>query len=169
MGIIIHWVDNHMKWHEALIGFTPVKADHTSACLAEIFTEALDRIAITDRCSSITTDNASVNAAVHANLERYLEDTLRFAELPVLVPCLSHVIQLAQGMILGRLRCSPTNTEIERDWHEEKEKEDYDNQNHRRHSTPLEDPRGKGKGKASSSHEQYGEIPFTLAKVCRMW
>jgi hypothetical protein len=168
-GMIIHWIDNHMKWHEATIGFTPIKADHTSAHLARIFTEALDRIKITHRCLTITADNASVNTAAHANLERHLEDTLRFSEVPVLVPCLSHVIQLAQGMILGRLRCSPTNTEIERDWQEEREKEDYDNQNQQRHRVQHEDPRGKGKGKASSSREQYGEIPFTLAKVCRMW
>jgi hypothetical protein len=156
LGVVAHWIDLTMEWHEELVGFVPTNGKHKGAELASLVHEVIDNFDITPRLSSITVDNASSNGTmikeINAALETILPDTVtRF-------PCVSHVFQLSQGDLLGGLDCKPTNEAINFDISVgELEAMKYTDKSARGRRAQSTQPR--------RGPEKYGAIPWTLHKV----
>lgn len=160
-SVIAHWISNEMKWQEALLAFTPTAAKHKGVELADLLTNCFERFSIQNRVSTITTDNASNNNRMIESMNEELvlrprQNTDSF----LLIPCLSHIIQLAQGVLLDALDCKPTNEEIVRNWDDEEETEILK----KRRSIRLKSVRSKDP-KRVRGPEYYGDIPWTLYKV----
>ena len=144
-AIIAHWISTDMRWREELLAFSPTEARHKGRDLAGFVLDAVQYFDITRRIRSITSDNASANGTMIAELNEMLEDSeLGGSRKVVHVPCLSHVIQLAQGELLKGLRVFATNSEIIRDW----DQKDFEKEN--------------------IAIKANGEIPVTLWKVSHL-
>jgi hypothetical protein len=112
--MIAHWITADMKWHQALLSFKPTEAAHAGDQLAAFVLDVLQEFNITDRATSITADNAGNNRTMVEKLNTGL-DASGGSPLTRL-PCLSHVIQLAQGALVAKLGCKPTNEQINRNF-----------------------------------------------------
>jgi hypothetical protein len=89
------------------------------------------------------------------NSTRPLEVEINYENV-VRIPCLSHVIQLAQGALLDGLKCKPTNEEVEQSWDGEAMERALTEYNLRQ----------KVKNGTKKDLTSSGEIPLTLFKVC---
>jgi hypothetical protein len=113
-AMIGHWITADMKWQEALLSFKPTEAAHAGDKLAAFVLDVLQDFDVIDRTTAITADNAGNNRTMVQNLNAGL-DASGGSHITRL-PCLSHVIQLAQGAFLDKLKCKPTNEQINRNF-----------------------------------------------------
>jgi hypothetical protein len=147
MGVIASFIDRHWNMQEVLIGFEPIHTEHSGTELCTILERVIVQHHLDGRIVSITTDNASNNTTMMQEVEIMLEsiaESDNFIGGKVQhIPCLAHVLQLALGALLGRIRIVPTNQEILMNWEDQKQREG------------LEELQRIDKG-----------IGFTLGKVC---
>jgi hypothetical protein len=113
-AMIGHWITADMKWQETLLSFKPTEAAHAGDKLAVFVLDVLQDFDVIERTIAITADNAGKNRTMVENLNAGL-DASGGSHLTRL-PCLSHVVQLAQGALLKRLKCKPTNEQINRNF-----------------------------------------------------
>jgi hypothetical protein len=113
-AMIGHWITADMKWQEALLSFKPTEAAHAGDKLAAFVLDVLQDFDVIERTIAITADNAGNNRTMVENLNAGL-DASGGSHLTRL-PCLSHVVQLAQGALLKKLKCKPTNEQINRNF-----------------------------------------------------
>ena len=160
---IAHWITDKMEWREALLAFSPTEAQHKGRQLASILRDVIGEYQVADRVSTITSDNASPNATMTEALnEESLEYNLSSRSL-LRIPCLSHVIQLAQGALLDGIKCRPTNEEIVRDYDDKDSEVQRQQTNYGLRANPSRtNNSNRGDGRAGNV---YGEIPLTLWKV----
>jgi hypothetical protein len=71
---------------------------------------------ITNRVLSATTDNATNNNTLMVNVQETIWPQTRSDTLIFRVPCIVHVIQLSLNELLGKLKVTPPNQEIELEW-----------------------------------------------------
>jgi hypothetical protein len=170
-AIVAHWIDVDMIWHEALLAFTPTYAQSTGSAYSGFVQTCLDDYQISGRIRSITADNASNNGTMSSALNREMQN-IEHGNKILLVPCLSHVIQLAQGELLRGLKCTATNEEIERNWKEEDDSNLTERQRKQQSRVNAQRQRKENSGffrnqrSSKSFADKYGTIPLTLYKVC---
>jgi hypothetical protein len=161
-AVIGHWIDTNMQWYEALLAFSPTHAKSTGIDYANLIRCTIDKYALHGRVRSITTDNASNNATMGKDLNESVDE---IGSGIILIPCLAHVIQLAQGALMGALSCQATNDEIIRNW------EDSDEADVRKILGSRTSNRARKARKTQAQeanhqvHEEYGALPCTLLKV----
>lgn len=146
MGIMATFITEKWEYREALIGFEFLDGAHTGKELATIVQRVISQYRLDGRVHCITTDNASNNTTMMGTInemvaEISLEPTKYHDGVIHHIPCFAHILQLAQKALLGSIRLSPTNSELQIDWDERSVEE-------LRHLS-----RDKG-------------LPWTLAKVC---
>lgn len=105
-GITAHWVDSSFRLHDCLLGFEPLEGSHTGENLAQYVIETLNRFDLTKKLFCITADNASNNKTLSRAVARSLQEDegIVFDAEGSLIPCLSHVINLAVQDFLQGLR-----------------------------------------------------------------
>lgn len=137
MAIISTFIDENWKWHEQLIGFEYIEGQHNGTRLANAVNAILQKYELQARLLSLTTDNASNNATLHAELLTHLPATdfnnilsvgidaddkgENSTSLLTHIPCLAHIIQLALQQLLGKVHLRPTNNEFQQSWVDDKE------------------------------------------------
>ena len=121
MGIVAYYIDKLWTYRESLIGFEHLEGVHSGLELSKILLRILRKFNIQDRVTTITTDNAANNDVLVSELNKKLfsatQDSVSlFCNKVERIPCLSHVIQLALQALLGSIRISPENDELQRNW-----------------------------------------------------
>lgn len=119
LAITGYFIDMKWVYREVLLAFDPVYGSHTGKNLAEILLKNLRQHNLQHRILAITTDNASNNTTLMAELDESLRGELEtdslledFQDTTLSqlisnrhhIPCLAHVLQLAVNALLGKLR-----------------------------------------------------------------
>ena len=151
IAVLAYWIDKKWILHKALLAFDPIYDEHTGTRIAAILDNVIKTHNLSHRIQAFTTDNASNNGTMFEELGQLIKDRnddlgLDSADDPELIPCLSHVIQLAIGDLLGKIKINPTNEMLQANWEENEEQESF--QSTRRRYQSETDP-----------------IPLTLLKV----
>jgi hypothetical protein len=117
MAVTGYFFDDNWEYREVLLGFEPLHGAHSGINLSAVVMDLLERHGITNRVLAITTDNASNNKTLMANIQESIQ-SLDLAEgtMVVQVPCLAHVIQLSLQQLLGQMKANPKNDIVEKDW-----------------------------------------------------
>ncbi len=126
IAIKVYWIADSWTLKEALLGFEPVFGKHSGKSLGCVVWKLLETFELLGRIIAITTDNASNNKtlleAVNSAI-RWLNIKLNLNLISEIshIPCLAHVIQLAVQQLLFKIRISPANSQVKKDWIEEEE------------------------------------------------
>ena len=151
-----------MEWHERLLTFAPLHADHTAENQGRLIRTCLQTFDILDRVITITTDNASSNIKMCNSFTGGARLTERYLKNPIVyVLCLAYVIQLAQGALLENLQCKATNEEIDRNWDDDQAMKELVEKRRQLGLDCLEEPEA----------DENDLLALTLQKVCsiEMW
>ena len=117
MAITGYFIDDNWEYREILLGFEPLHGIHSGINLSAVVMDIFKRHEITDRVLAITTDNASNNNTLMANIQESIQSLdLGEGTIAVRVPCLAHVIQLSLKQLLGQMKANPKNDVAEKDW-----------------------------------------------------
>lgn len=127
LGIIASYITQDWRLKNTLIGFEHLEGVHTGHELAKIVYSCVQKHWIEDKVMAITTDNASNNTTLLSAMQDMVaeisKDDGMFKNKIQHIPCLSHIIQLGLQALLGSIRLSPTNDELEKVWDEKAEQE----------------------------------------------
>lgn len=91
-GITAHWITQDFKPRESIIGMKQVLGQHTGLNLSNHLHTVLLEYDIVDKIFCITTNNASNNNTMAAQVEKFIE---HFFAHEHLIGCLAHVINLS--------------------------------------------------------------------------
>jgi hypothetical protein len=106
-GITIHFIDNEWKMQEHLLSFKYLESEHDGASLAKAMIEVLEDYGIADRLLGVTLDNASNNATMLVEIEKYYASNYPNSGFSVVwnqVECMAHVLNLAAQQILKNFK-----------------------------------------------------------------
>jgi hypothetical protein len=120
MAITGYFIDQDWNYCEVLLGFEPLHGSHTGENLSKTVIQLLADHEISDRVLSVTTDNATNNNTLMMNIQDTLQSQYRSDIMVFRVPCIAHVIQLSLNELLGKLKATPPNKEIELEWSDDK-------------------------------------------------
>lgn len=120
MAITGYFLDQDWNYREVLLGFEHLHGSHTGENLSKSMHQLLTDHGITDRVLSMTTDNATNNNTLMMNIQETIQSQSRSDTLIFRVPCIAHVIQLSLNELLGKLKATPPNKEIELEWSNER-------------------------------------------------
>lgn len=133
MAITGYFIDSDWNYQEILLGFPPLQGDHSGKELARVVASTIRKFQLGSRILGITTDNASNNTTMFAELTQILKDELNNEHSSLLstavdpnfaavlrsahhIPCLTHVIQLSVKAFLDELRITPKNDNVQFSW-----------------------------------------------------
>jgi hypothetical protein len=116
MAITGYFIDQEWNYREVLLGFEHIHGSHTGSNLSETVFQILQEHGITDRISSITTDNASNNNTMMISIQDIIQSQGLTNTSVFRIPCLAHVIQLSLKQLLGKMKVDPVNQEVESEW-----------------------------------------------------
>ena len=112
MAVTGYFIDIDQNYQEILLGFEPLHGTYSGINLSVVLLGLLEQYKITDQVLTVTTDNASNNKTLLANLQESMPDNT-----PVIqVPCIIHVIQLSLKQLLGHIKASPENETTKMQW-----------------------------------------------------
>jgi hypothetical protein len=120
MAITGYFLDQDWNYCEVLLGFEHLHGSHTGENLSKTVIQLLTDHGITDRVLSVTTDNATNNNTLMMNIQETIQSQSQSDTLIFRVPCIAHVIQLSLNELLGKLKVTPPNKEIELEWSDER-------------------------------------------------
>ncbi|KAJ5300123.1 hypothetical protein N7508_007366 [Penicillium antarcticum] len=120
MAVTGYFLDQDWNYCEVLLGFEHLHGSHTGENLSKTVIQLLTDHEITDRVLSVTTDNATNNNTLMMNIQETIQSQSRSDTLIFRVPCIAHVIQLSLNELLGKLKVTPPNKEIELEWSDER-------------------------------------------------
>ena len=115
-----YFLDQDWNYCEVLLGFEHLNGSHTGENLSKNVIQLLADHGITHRVLSVTTDNATNNNTLMVNVQEAVQSQSRSNVLVFRVPCIAHVIQLSLNELLGKLKATPPNEEIETEWSDER-------------------------------------------------
>lgn len=120
MAITGYFLDKDWEYREVLLGFEPLHGSHTGVNLSTTVLQILQEHGITDRILSITTDNATNNNTMMANIQDTILSQGLSSTSILRIPCVAHVIQLSLNQLLGNMKANPINDEAEIEWSDER-------------------------------------------------
>ena len=130
LAINAYFIGKDWEYYEVLLAFRHIQGHHTGTRIADILEEEINFHEIEDVLGAITTDNASNNRTMTEAIMKAIQqkrglgdddDDLQSIEH---LPCLAHVIQLAISELLGKIRITPTNEELQATWDEYSDERD---------------------------------------------
>jgi hypothetical protein len=111
--IIGYFITPDWEYREIMIGFENLPEGHTGKEQAGVVYECLKRYGLTRQLGSITSDNATVNEAVNAELAKLLQqDRIAWDPVQHKIGCLAHTVQLILGVFIDSLKLKATNESI---------------------------------------------------------
>jgi hypothetical protein len=121
MAVTSYFIDIDWNYQEILLGFEPLHGTHSGINLSAVLLGLLEQYKITNQVLAVTTDNASNNKTLLANLQESMPDNT-----PVIrVPCIAHVIQLSLKQLLGHMKASLENETTKMQWSEKMSQSAY--------------------------------------------
>lgn len=120
MAITGYFLVRDWNYCEVLLGFEHLYGSHTGENLSKTVIQLLNNHGITNRVLSVTTDNATNNNTLMTNIQETIQSQSQSDTLIFRVPCIAHVIQLSLNELLGKLKVTPPNKEIELEWSDER-------------------------------------------------
>ena len=120
MAVTGCFLDQDWNYCEVLLGFEHLHGSHTGENLSKTVTQLLSDHRITDCVLTVTTDNATNNNTLMINVQETIQSQSRSDTLIFRDPRIAHVIQLSLNGLLGKLKVTPTNNEVELEWSDER-------------------------------------------------
>lgn len=117
MAIVVNFIDAEWEFRELLLSFKHVPEAHTGRNLADVVLQVLREYGLEERIFCINGDSASNNQKMVRELTaaiNHIGDDLNIKI--IFVPCMAHVIQLALGRLLWRIKINPTNESVSLTW-----------------------------------------------------
>jgi hypothetical protein len=112
LAITAYYIDNNWEFREVLIGFEQIHGEHTGVVLSRIVEDVLEQFGIQDRLLAVTTDNASNNGTLTAELQAALAEAsgiMSWDSEKMHLPCLAHVVQLSVRAFLDGIKAEAEN------------------------------------------------------------
>jgi hypothetical protein len=107
MAITGYFLDQDWNYCEVLLGFEHIQGSHTGTQLSQTVIRIFQEHSVTDRVSSITTDNASNNNTMIEGVQEIVQSQALHDTSVFRVPCIVHVMQLSLKDLFGKIKANP--------------------------------------------------------------
>ena len=98
-----------------MLGFENLPEGHTGKEQAQVVYDCLNRYGLVDQLGAVTSDNATVNEAVNAELSKLLlKDEIPWDPVQNKIGCLAHTVQLILGVFIDSLKLKASNDTVPR-------------------------------------------------------
>jgi hypothetical protein len=113
LAIIGYFITPDWELKEMMIGFENLPEGHTGKEQAEVVHQCLARYGLQNQLGAVTSDNATVNETVNAELAKLLqEEGIAWDPVQNKIGCLAHTVQLILGVFIDSLRLKATNESV---------------------------------------------------------
>ena len=115
LAIIGYFITPDWEYKEIMLGFENLPEGHTGKEQAQVVYDCLNRYGLVDQLGAVTSDNATVNEAVNAELSKLLlEDEIPWDPVQNKIGCLAHTVQLILGVFIDSLKLKASNDTVPR-------------------------------------------------------
>ena len=113
IAIIGYFITPDWELKEIMLGFDELPEGHTGKEQAEVVYNCLKRYGKEEQLGGITSDNATVNESINAELAKLLqEDGVGWDPVQNKIGCLAHTVQLILGVFIDSLKVKATNETV---------------------------------------------------------
>jgi hypothetical protein len=113
LAIIGYFITPDWQLKEVMLGFENLAEGHTGKEQAQIVHQCLERYKLHSRLGAVTSDNATVNETVNAELAKLLqEEGVAWDPVQNKIGCLAHTVQLILGVFIDSLKLKATNESV---------------------------------------------------------
>jgi hypothetical protein len=113
LAIIGYFITPDWEYKEIMLGFENLPEGHTGKEQAQVVYDCLNKYSLVDQLGAITSDNATVNETVNAELSKLLlKDAIMWDPIQNKIGCLAHTVQLILGVFIDSLKLKASNDTV---------------------------------------------------------
>ena len=115
LAIIGYFITPDWEYQEIMLVFENLPEGHTGKEQAQVVYDCLNRYGLVDQLGAVTSDNATVNEAVNAELSKLLlEDESSWDPVQNKIGCLAHTVQFILRFFIDSLKLKASNDTVPR-------------------------------------------------------
>jgi hypothetical protein len=113
LAIIGYFITPDWELKEVMLGFENLPEGHTGKEQAEVVHQCLERYGLQRQLGAVTSDNATVNETVNAEVAKLLQvEGVAWDPVQNKIGCLAHTVQLILGVFIDSLKLKATNESV---------------------------------------------------------